>query len=159
MVYFNPLSPLIVLRHLYMLAFNLCVILILRPLTQPSTFSPPLPFLGHSHPMDMPGRGLYDERDSGIARSGRLIRLRSKAQIDLHRYSFRSYASYTQLLFWVYLRPKTPWEFTFLFKTVTFFPKKHVFLWFWWGKKHQMICLNLKVQGQTSELLNKSWLL
>lgn len=34
--------------------------------------------------MDMPGRGLYDERDSGIARSGRLMRLRSKAQIDLH---------------------------------------------------------------------------
>lgn len=30
---------------------------------------------GHSHPMDMPGRGLYDERDSGIARSGRLMRL------------------------------------------------------------------------------------
>ncbi|KAG7215890.1 hypothetical protein INR49_002526 [Caranx melampygus] len=26
-------------------------------------------FSGHSHPMDMPGRGLYDERDSGIARS------------------------------------------------------------------------------------------
>lgn len=34
--------------------------------------------------MDMPGRGLYDERDSGIARSGKLMRLRSKAQIDLH---------------------------------------------------------------------------
>lgn len=26
-------------------------------------------------------------------------------------------------------------------------------------KKHQMICLNLKVQGQASELLHKSWLL
>ena len=26
---------------------------------------------GHSNPMDMPGRGMYDERDSGIARSGR----------------------------------------------------------------------------------------
>ena len=34
--------------------------------------------------MDMPGRGLYDERDSGIARSGRLIRLGAKAWIDLH---------------------------------------------------------------------------
>lgn len=45
--------------------------------------------------MDMPGRGLYDERDSGIARSGRLIRLRSKAQIDLPRCSFHSYASDT----------------------------------------------------------------
>lgn len=38
--------------------------------------------------MDMPGRGLYDERDSGIARSGRLIRLRSKAQIDLSDIAF-----------------------------------------------------------------------
>lgn len=34
--------------------------------------------------MDMPGRGLYDERDSGIARSGRLMRLGGKAWIDLH---------------------------------------------------------------------------
>lgn len=47
----------------------------------PSPYSfPP----GHSHPMDMPGRGLYDERDSGIARSGRLMRLGAKAWIDLH---------------------------------------------------------------------------
>ncbi|KAM7374645.1 hypothetical protein PAMP_007291 [Pampus punctatissimus] len=29
----------------------------------------------HSHPMDMPGRGLYDERDSGIARSASLSSL------------------------------------------------------------------------------------
>lgn len=34
--------------------------------------------------MDMPGRGLYDERDSGIARSGRLMRLGAKAWIDPH---------------------------------------------------------------------------
>ncbi|XP_040907176.1 folliculin-interacting protein 1 isoform X2 [Toxotes jaculatrix] len=32
-------------------------------------------FSGHSHPMDMPGRGLYDERDSGIARSASLSSL------------------------------------------------------------------------------------
>lgn len=31
--------------------------------------------IGHSHPMDMPGRGLYDERDSGIARSASLSSL------------------------------------------------------------------------------------
>lgn len=57
--------------------------LILWPLTQLYflSLSPPV---GHSHPMDMPGRGLYDERDSGIARSGRLMWLRSRAQIDLH---------------------------------------------------------------------------
>lgn len=39
---------------------------------------------GHSHPMDMPGRGPNDERDSGIARSGTLIRLAHKAWIDPH---------------------------------------------------------------------------
>ncbi|XP_072517795.1 folliculin-interacting protein 1 isoform X2 [Salminus brasiliensis] len=32
-------------------------------------------FSGHSNPMDMPGRGLYDERDSGIARSASLSSL------------------------------------------------------------------------------------
>ncbi|XP_063751008.1 folliculin-interacting protein 1 isoform X2 [Eleginops maclovinus] len=32
-------------------------------------------FSGHSHPMDMPGRGLHDERDSGIARSASLSSL------------------------------------------------------------------------------------
>uniref|UniRef100_A0A3Q3DVC0 Folliculin interacting protein 1 n=1 Tax=Hippocampus comes TaxID=109280 RepID=A0A3Q3DVC0_HIPCM len=32
-------------------------------------------FSGHSHPMDMPGRRLYDERDSGIARSASLSSL------------------------------------------------------------------------------------
>nr|XP_020467621.1 folliculin-interacting protein 1 isoform X1 [Monopterus albus] len=32
-------------------------------------------FSGHSHPMDMPGRGMYDERDSGIARSASLSSL------------------------------------------------------------------------------------
>ncbi|XP_035481776.2 folliculin-interacting protein 1 isoform X1 [Scophthalmus maximus] len=32
-------------------------------------------FSGHSHPMDMPSRGLYDERDSGIARSASLSSL------------------------------------------------------------------------------------
>lgn len=47
----------------------------------PSPYSLPP---GHSHPMDMPGRGLYDERDSGIARSGRLTRLGAKDWIDLH---------------------------------------------------------------------------
>ncbi|KAI4904718.1 hypothetical protein NFI96_023994 [Prochilodus magdalenae] len=31
--------------------------------------------IGHSNPMDMPGRGLYDERDSGIARSASLSSL------------------------------------------------------------------------------------
>ncbi|XP_068456537.1 folliculin-interacting protein 1 isoform X2 [Clinocottus analis] len=31
--------------------------------------------IGHSHPMDMPGRGLHDERDSGIARSASLSSL------------------------------------------------------------------------------------
>ncbi|XP_061596484.1 folliculin-interacting protein 1 isoform X2 [Cololabis saira] len=31
--------------------------------------------IGHSHPMDMPGRGPYDERDSGIARSASLSSL------------------------------------------------------------------------------------
>ncbi|KAM9332524.1 folliculin-interacting protein 1 isoform 2-T2 [Pholidichthys leucotaenia] len=31
--------------------------------------------IGHSHPMDMPGRGLYNERDSGIARSASLSSL------------------------------------------------------------------------------------
>lgn len=34
--------------------------------------------------MDMPGRGLHDERDSGIARSGGLMRLGGNAWIDLH---------------------------------------------------------------------------
>lgn len=53
---------------------------ILPPTSPSSSFLP----LGHSHPMDMPGRGLYDERDSGIARSGKLIRLGAKAWIDLH---------------------------------------------------------------------------
>ncbi|XP_064879953.1 folliculin-interacting protein 1-like [Oncorhynchus nerka] len=32
-------------------------------------------FSGHSNPMDMPGRSLYDERDSGIARSASLSSL------------------------------------------------------------------------------------
>ncbi|XP_061926125.1 folliculin-interacting protein 1 isoform X1 [Entelurus aequoreus] len=32
-------------------------------------------FSGHSHPMDMPGRSPYDERDSGIARSASLSSL------------------------------------------------------------------------------------
>ncbi|XP_038162747.1 folliculin-interacting protein 1 isoform X1 [Cyprinodon tularosa] len=32
-------------------------------------------FSGHSHPMDMPGRGPHDERDSGIARSASLSSL------------------------------------------------------------------------------------
>uniref|UniRef100_A0A8C1USH6 Folliculin interacting protein 1 n=1 Tax=Cyprinus carpio TaxID=7962 RepID=A0A8C1USH6_CYPCA len=32
-------------------------------------------FSGHSNPMDMPGRGLHDERDSGIARSASLSSL------------------------------------------------------------------------------------
>ncbi|XP_013992326.2 folliculin-interacting protein 1 isoform X1 [Salmo salar] len=32
-------------------------------------------FSGHSNPMDMPGRNLYDERDSGIARSASLSSL------------------------------------------------------------------------------------
>uniref|UniRef100_A0A672QYN7 Folliculin-interacting protein 1-like n=1 Tax=Sinocyclocheilus grahami TaxID=75366 RepID=A0A672QYN7_SINGR len=32
-------------------------------------------FSGHSNPMDMPGRGLYDDRDSGIARSASLSSL------------------------------------------------------------------------------------
>ncbi|KAJ3589003.1 hypothetical protein NHX12_009853 [Muraenolepis orangiensis] len=32
-------------------------------------------FSGHSNPMDMPGRGMYDERDSGIARSASLSSL------------------------------------------------------------------------------------
>ncbi|XP_056586761.1 folliculin-interacting protein 1 isoform X2 [Triplophysa dalaica] len=32
-------------------------------------------FSGHSNPMDMPSRGLYDERDSGIARSASLSSL------------------------------------------------------------------------------------
>nr|XP_040038534.1 LOW QUALITY PROTEIN: folliculin-interacting protein 1 [Gasterosteus aculeatus aculeatus] len=32
-------------------------------------------FSGHSHPMDMPGRGLHEERDSGIARSASLSSL------------------------------------------------------------------------------------
>ncbi|XP_054610975.1 folliculin-interacting protein 1 isoform X2 [Dunckerocampus dactyliophorus] len=32
-------------------------------------------FSGHSHPMDMPGRSLYNERDSGIARSASLSSL------------------------------------------------------------------------------------
>ncbi|TRY77691.1 hypothetical protein DNTS_004560 [Danionella cerebrum] len=31
--------------------------------------------IGHSNPMDMPGRGVYDERDSGIARSASLSSL------------------------------------------------------------------------------------
>ncbi|XP_062867486.1 folliculin-interacting protein 1 isoform X2 [Trichomycterus rosablanca] len=31
--------------------------------------------IGHSNPMDMPGRGFYDERDSGIARSASLSSL------------------------------------------------------------------------------------
>ncbi|CAK6976300.1 folliculin-interacting protein 1 isoform X1 [Scomber scombrus] len=35
-------------------------------------------FSGYSHPMDMPGRGLYDERDSGIARSASLSSLLSQ---------------------------------------------------------------------------------
>uniref|UniRef100_A0A8C5H9W6 Folliculin-interacting protein 1-like n=1 Tax=Gouania willdenowi TaxID=441366 RepID=A0A8C5H9W6_GOUWI len=35
----------------------------------------PSSLLGHSHPMDMPGRGLHDERDSGIARSASLSSL------------------------------------------------------------------------------------
>lgn len=79
--------------------------------------------------MDMPGRGLYDERDSGIARSGRLIRLRSKAQIDLSCCSFHSHSSRTRLWFWFYLRLKTPWEFALFVKAVTFFfPNKHI--WF-----------------------------
>lgn len=47
----------------------------LIPKTVFSLFPPPL---GHSHPMDMPGRGLYDERDSGIARSGKLMRIQEK---------------------------------------------------------------------------------
>lgn len=34
--------------------------------------------------MDMPGRGPHDERDSGIARSGTLMRLTAQAWIDLH---------------------------------------------------------------------------
>lgn len=64
----------------------LCVLPIISysngfPIIQTITISffPP----GHSHPMDMPGRGPHDERDSGIARSGTLMRLSRKARIDL----------------------------------------------------------------------------
>lgn len=88
---FSSISPCFCffVTHLPLTFVSIC------PLSQPLSFTlnPTCHFLspsssslppGHSHPMDMPGRGLYDERDSGIARSGRLMRLGAKAWIDLH---------------------------------------------------------------------------
>uniref|UniRef100_A0A1A7WUJ3 Folliculin interacting protein 1 n=1 Tax=Iconisemion striatum TaxID=60296 RepID=A0A1A7WUJ3_9TELE len=42
---------------------------------RPDQNTGPSSLLGHSHPMDMPGRGPHDERDSGIARSASLSSL------------------------------------------------------------------------------------
>uniref|UniRef100_A0A1A8IJM8 Folliculin interacting protein 1 n=1 Tax=Nothobranchius kuhntae TaxID=321403 RepID=A0A1A8IJM8_NOTKU len=42
---------------------------------KPDQNTGPSSLLGHSHPMDMPGRGPHDERDSGIARSASLSSL------------------------------------------------------------------------------------
>lgn len=132
-----------------MLAFNL--LCHCNSQTLNSTFCFLFPILGHSHPMDMPGRGLYDERDSGIARSGRLIRLRSEAQIDLHRCSFHSFASYAWLFLGGLFKAKDTMRIYIFLRLFAFSPQIStcVSLVLWWKKKKAQDDL-LKLEGSRS---------